>query len=104
AMTSLRGRRDAIVSDDATQTTFLVIDVGGAATQIPLISGVDGIVHVSSLTASEDGTRVFLADKDSGNVPIVDAQTGSSEVLSCGCRPSGFHPLNGNSIFRLSGA
>jgi hypothetical protein len=104
AATFLANRKDAIVSEDRTQTTFLIFDVAGAATQIPLVSAIDGISGVSSVAASTDGARVFLADARSGSVAVVDVTTGTSKVLSCGCVPSGFFPLNGNSIFRLSGA
>jgi hypothetical protein len=104
AATFLANRRDVIVSDDSTQTTFAVLDIGGAGTQVPVVAGIDGIASVSSLAASEDGARMFLADGTSGNVAIVDLQTGVSSVLQCGCIPSGFFPLKGNSIFRLGNA
>jgi hypothetical protein len=98
-------RTDAIVSDDATRSARLLMDAGGAATQIPLASNLDGMNgFFSSLASSDDGGRVFLADASSQSVAVVDVQTGQAVVLSCGCKPEGFYRLNGNSIFRLNAA
>ena len=35
-------------------------------------------------------------------VTIADLETGVSTVLSCDCVPTGFRPLKGTSVFRLS--
>jgi DNA-binding beta-propeller fold protein YncE len=97
-------RNDAIVSDSASQSAFIIMDAGGAATQVPLTSAIDGMQTFSSITASDDGSRVFLADANSGNIAIVDVQTRRAAVVDCGCQPSGFYRMNGRSIFRLMDA
>jgi hypothetical protein len=56
----------------------------------------------SSISASDDGRSVFLADGSTGNIAIVDAQTGISTLTSCSCKPTGFKHLKGTSIFRLT--
>ncbi|HEY2384048.1 MAG TPA: hypothetical protein VGK48_22970 [Terriglobia bacterium] len=97
-------KEDAIVSDDATQSAFIVMDAGRAATQVPLVSAVDGMTGFSSIAASDDGGKVFLQDGSSGNVAIVDVQTRTWKVVACGCQAKGLMRLNGNSIFRFANA
>jgi hypothetical protein len=97
-------RLDAVIVDEATQTAFLVVDVGNTATQIPLISSPAGVDHFSGASTSEDGRRVFLADAKSGNIAIVDVESGISSLVSCQCRPTGLHRLRGTSIFQLNDA
>jgi len=95
-------RTDAIITDDATGSALIVKDAGRAATQVPLVSGIEGMTGFSSIAASEDGQTVFLADAGSGNVAVVDVQTGNAVTLPCHCKPSGFYHLKGTSIYRLT--
>jgi hypothetical protein len=95
---------NAIVADDASQSAFMVLDVRHGASQAPLISGQDGLSSFSAVSASEDGLRAFLADGKSGNVAIVDLQTGTSTLVSCRCQATGFYHLKGTSVFRLTEA
>jgi hypothetical protein len=97
-------RHDAIVSDKATQSAFIVMDAGGAATQVPLTAPIDGMVAFSAIVASDDGSRVFLADANTGHIAVVDVQTRRAAVVDCGCEPTGFYRLNGRSVFRLMDA
>jgi hypothetical protein len=104
AATFFTNRNDAIVSDNASQSTFIIMDAGGAATQVPLTAAIDGMQTFSSIAASDDGSRVFLADANSGNIALVDVQTRQATVVDCGCQPSGFYRMNGRSVFRLMDA
>ena len=97
-------RNDAIISSDATQSAAILLDAGQRAMQVPLVSAINGMAGFSSIAASDDGGRVFLEDAESGNIAIVDVQTRTSVVVPCGCRPTGFYHLKGNSIFGLSEA
>ena len=93
---------DAIVTDDASQSAFLILDPLGAGTRIPLLSAEDGITAFAGIATSEDGRRVFFADASSGNIAIVDLETRRPEILSCQCRVTGLHRLKGRSVFRLT--
>ncbi len=104
AATFFTNRNDAIVSDNASQSAFIIMDAGGAATQVPLTAAIDGMQTFSSIAASDDGSRVFLADANSGNIALVDVQTRRATVIDCGCQPSGFYRMNGKSVFRLMDA
>jgi hypothetical protein len=95
-------RRDAIVTDDATRSVFLILDVDRAAIRVPLIYADENVTGFSSISASEDGRRVFLADAGSGQITIVDVETRTTVQASCQCRLAGLHRLNGTAIFRLS--
>jgi hypothetical protein len=95
-------RNDAIVGSAATQSATIIMNAGQTATQVPLVSTIDGMAGFSSIAASDDGGRVFLGDATSGNIAVVDVQTGQSIVVPCGCQPTGFYHLKGNSIFGLN--
>jgi DNA-binding beta-propeller fold protein YncE len=97
-------RNDAIIGDDANHAIFIIIDAGRTAAPLPLVSDLDGIISFSNLAASDDGGRVFLTDTNGGNVAIIDIQTRTPVVLSCGCQPTGLDRLKGNSVFRLNNA
>jgi len=98
----LPNRHDAIVTDDASPSALLIMDVDRAGTQVPLVSGLEGMNTFSSVSVSDDGTQAFLADINAGAVAVVDLTTLKANVLSCLCRPTGFYRLKGNSIFRLN--
>jgi hypothetical protein len=95
-------RDDAVVTDDAARSAFLMMDIGHAGTLVPLVSAADRIEAFSSVSVSEDGRRVFLADAGSGIIATVDVETRTSNFASCQCRPTGLYRLSGNSIFRLT--
>ena len=97
-------RHDALVSDDATGSVLLVTDVNRTATRVHLVSAPDGVDGFSSMAVDPDGTRVFLAERESGTVAVVDLNTRIPIWLSCACRPTGLDPLKGPSIFRLNAA
>jgi len=95
-------RRDAVVTDDATRSAFLMRDIDHAGTQVPLLSAADGIETFSSVSVAKDGRRVFLADASSGVITTVDVETRTPILASCQCRPTGLYRLSGDSIFRLT--
>jgi len=83
---------DAIVTDDATRSAFLTMDVVHAATLVPLFFA--PAESFSSVSVAEDSGRVFLADGRSGVITTVDVKTGISLPVSCQCRPTD-DPANG---------
>jgi hypothetical protein len=93
--------RDAIVTDDATQTAYWIRDLGGSAIRVPVIT-VDSDRSFSSVVVSEDSRRAFLAD-DYGTVATLDLQTHFAGWANCACHPLGFDRLKGNSIYGLKG-
>ena len=95
-------RHDAVITDHATHSAFLMTDIDSTATLTPLFSAADGIANFSSVSVAEDGRRVFLADARSGIITVVDVQTGTAILTSCQCRPTGLFRLSGTSIFRLT--
>src|SRR4029077_13638847 len=95
-------RHDVAVSDDATRTAYLMLDIDHAASQISLASAGEGVESFSSIAVADDGLRVFLADAGSGVITNVDLQTQTPILISCQCQPSGFYRLSGNSVFRLT--
>lgn len=97
-------RNDAMFGDDSNHTVFIATDAGRTAAPLPLVSGLDAMSSFSSVTASDDSSRVFLADTNSGNIAIFDMESRTAVVLPCGCQLTGLHRLNGNSVFRLNDA
>jgi hypothetical protein len=97
-------RNDAIFGDDANHAVFIITDAGRTAAPLPLVSDLEGMGSFSSIAASDDGSRVFLTDTNAGNVAIVDIETRTAALLSCGCQTTGLYRLKGNSVFRLNNA
>jgi hypothetical protein len=59
-------------------------------------------VFILDVGASNDGLRIFISTRKSKNITIADLATGVSTVVSCDCVATGFRPLKGRSVFRLS--
>jgi len=95
-------RRDAVVTDDATRSAFLMLNIDQAGTLVHFFSAPDGIEVFSSVSVAEDSGRLFLADAHSGVIATVNTETRMAVMTSCGCQPTGLHRLSGNSIFRLT--
>jgi hypothetical protein len=96
------GRRDAIVTDDASRGVYLILEIDRAAIQVPLISVPEGLNGFTSVAVGDDGRSVFLADAASGTVVTFDMTTGISAIVPCGCRPTILQRLKGTSIFQLT--
>jgi hypothetical protein len=57
----------------------------------------------AAIYASSDERRIYVAQRGSENITIIDVETGTPAVVPCGCSPIGFFPLKGGSLFRLNG-
>jgi hypothetical protein len=90
------------VADDAAEEVFLLSNIDQEASRLSLASFGDGFNAFAGVAASSDNHRVFISSKKSKSVTIADLETGVSTVLSCDCVPTGFRPLKGTSVFRLS--
>src|SRR5262245_5166629 len=102
AASFLTNRHDVVIADDAAQEVFLLSNIDQEASRLSIASFGDGFNAFAGVAASSDGLRVFISSKKSKNVIIADLETGVSAVLSCDCVPTGFRPLKGTSVFRLS--
>jgi hypothetical protein len=102
AASFLANRHDVVIADDAAQEVFLLSNIDQEASRLSVASFGDGFNAFAGVAASSDGLRVFISSKKSRNVTIADLETGVSTVLSCDCLPTGFRPLKGTSVFRLS--
>jgi WD40 repeat protein len=95
---------DAIVADTATQSAFIIKDVRHAASLVPLVTNENGLGSFAAVSASPDGQSVYLADRLSGTIAVVDMATRRAVTLSCDCQASAFNRLKGSSVFRLTEA
>jgi hypothetical protein len=102
AVSFLSSRHDVVVADDAAQEVFQLSNIDQEAGRLSIASFGEGFNGFSGVTTSNDGLRVFISSKKSETVTIVDLETGVSSVLACNCRTTGFHPLKGTSVYRLS--
>jgi hypothetical protein len=102
AASFLANRHDVVIADDAAQEVFLLSNIDQEASRLSIASFGDGFNSFAGVAASSDGLRVFISSKKSKNVTIADLETGVSSVLACDCLLTGFRPLKGTSVFRLS--
>jgi len=93
---------DAAVTDDSTQTVFVIGDLARTAVQLPLVSAVGILNGFSAVAVSADNQQVFAADANTGKVMIIDVETHTFVPVSCDCLLSGLARLTGNSMFRLN--
>jgi hypothetical protein len=96
------GRPDAIVTDRATGDVLLLNDVATLATRTPIFKAGEDSRDFAAVAATPDLRLVLIALATSGAVTVVERETGITESLACGCRPTGFHPLIGGGIYRLN--
>ena len=98
SMAFLPRRNDAIFADAATQEIFLVLDLDGAGTRIPLLSLDRPAGIFTDVAASQDGSRLFVVSAGFPEVTIVDTETHTSTVIDCACSPTRLGRLKGNAI------
>lgn len=102
AITFIGNSRDALIADSQADQIFLVHDVTGAATAIPLAGEAEGISSPVAIGVSDDNQRAFIANSKTGTVTVLDLTNGESFALSCNCMPSRIDRLKGDSIFVLT--
>src|SRR5262249_2998106 len=98
----LANRHDLLIADDAAQEVFFILGIDQEASRVPVASFGDGFDAISGVAASDDGLRVFISSKKTGTVTMVDVAAKVSTALPCNCQATGFQPLKGSSLFRLS--
>src|SRR5205823_10474857 len=109
------GQRAILVSGPASAIAFrthshdaLIADTYG---RITIVSNLDTAPAYQVVTDapgttvgvgfSRDGRRVFAADIE-GTIASYDLTSGDSSRISCSCVPTGLHPMQGESVFRLN--
>ena len=102
SMAFLPGRHDAILSDDVAQEVFLITDVEGAATPVPLISLNQPAGSPIEAALSKDGGLAIVITSQSQEIAIVDMQAFTRTDIACPCSPSRLRRLKGNGLFNLS--
>jgi hypothetical protein len=104
-MTFLSGRDDALISDSAKNTMYLIHKVGPSATVEPLASEKDGLNAPIRVAASYDGHWAIVSNQGDSNLVRIDvtAATGALRI-SCTCIPAQLTPLTGNAVFQLTDA
>jgi hypothetical protein len=98
----IANRHDVVIADDAAQEVFLLSNIDLEASRLSVASFGDGFNVFAGVAASNDGLRIFISTRKSKIITIADLATGVSTVLSCDCVATGFRPLKGTSVFRLS--
>jgi hypothetical protein len=95
-------RHDVAVSDESVRAVFLLQSIDEYPASIAAMTLPESSPPVAALSVSRDGRRIFVAQRGSENITIMDVETGTPVVVSCGCSPSGFFPLKGGSLLRLN--
>jgi len=94
--------RDALVADYGSHRVFLLRDAGGRNELLQAAGERNGISHPIDAAFSSDGRRVITITADSNSIVITDLDSGASSELTSPEKPSGLHPLQGESVFRLT--
>lgn len=102
AMTFMRNKLDALISDTDANSIVLVRDIAGAAETFTLATSRDGIAGPVAVQPSADGRRVYVANAVAASVSVLDLETGNVAHLACSVAPAGLFPLGSGSVFRLN--
>jgi len=97
-MAFLPHRDDAIFGDADTQEIFLVLDLDGMGNRIPLLSFNGAAGTAMNVGASQDGRFVYAISAGSPEVTIADAETSTSTVIDCSCRPTRLERLKEKAV------
>ncbi|HET9942456.1 MAG TPA: hypothetical protein VFR05_03885 [Terriglobia bacterium] len=102
-MTFISGRPDAVIADDAAQEVFVLQGLDQNPVRAPGIVFRDSAREFSAVGASRDARWIFVAQRDSEDISILDLETRAVRVVPCHCKPTTFFPMKGVSVFRLNG-
>jgi len=97
ALAFLPGKRDLLVIDAAANQLVLVRN----GTPQLLAGPEDGIADAVALAASDDGARVFVANRE-GGILTVGIESGARVFTPTRQAASGFYRLRGDSLFRVT--
>jgi hypothetical protein len=99
----LANRHDALIADDAAQEVFLLTRLDDNPVRLPGTVFVETSGPFAAIAASNDGRMIFVAQRGSENITILDLESQTQLTVPCRCNPTEFFPLNSNSVFRLNG-
>ena len=102
-MTFVAFRHDVVIAEDAAQRVSLLQSIDQNPSVLPLWVFDDEPRPFSGVAALASGGTVFVSRRGSGDITVIDPETQSLSVRSCGCEPTGFFPLKGTPAFRLNG-
>lgn len=101
AMAFVAGRQDALIADDAVDAVYLVREIDGNSVRSIVADRSDGIDQPVAVSASEDGTRFFVADAGAAAV-FIASESRPAIAVPCACTPEALTPLQGSSVFALT--
>lgn len=92
---------DALVASRNNQV-LLIRDLTGNTRYQLVATQDDGVAWPVAVTFLREGSRVFVANADTGDIAAFDLAGGPPDRISCRCAPTGLHRLNGPAVFRLN--
>ena len=104
ALALLNGDQDVIVADASVNELSLIRNFGGTPEVFHLAGERDGISGPAGLRVSQDGRKLYIADKTSRTLDVWNFDTESMEVsYPLDAEPTRITALQGSSIFLLNG-
>lgn len=93
----------AFVADSGNNQIHRVRGIGGGIETDVIAGPKEGISAPVAVAASQDGSRLFVANSKPGSVSIIALKSGTTgSTVACACDPSGLQRLAGNEAFRLT--
>lgn len=93
---------DAVVTNRRDSQISIVRDVGGSAEYRFVAGQNDGVADPLAAEFSGNGSRVFVANAEAGDILVLDLAGGPPIPVSCQCALTALQRLNDNSVFRLN--
>ena len=95
-------KTDALIADAVANQVQLIQDVTGAPTASIIADSNAGVATPVDIAASEDGSRIFIANTQPASVLLLDSRANGPVSISCDCTPAAFGRLARNSVFSLT--
>ena len=96
------GRRDAWVADSASHEVFMLQSLDLQPARLPGFVFPEATAPFAGIASSRDGRTLFVTQRGSDSITMIDLESGTPSVLSCGCNAAGLFPLKGGSLFRVN--
>ena len=96
------GRRDAWVADSASHEVFMLQSLDLQPARLPGFVFPETTAPFAGIASSRDGRTLFVTQRGSDSITMLDLESGTPSVLSCGCNAAGLFPLKGGSLFRVN--
>jgi len=95
------GSLDAAIADSGTNEVFLLRDISGTSTRIPLLNAQDGLDQPAAIRVLEN-RQLLVANSGAKTIIVLDLETAMTRVCQLDQVPTGLNNLRSSAVFRFT--